>query len=313
MSLSRRDFIKGALALSSMATMELSASPLLRSVLREQHSYQVIYQHPQWYQHLLNFMAAQFYLFEDIDIHAKAQTISGEESEEMLVFARLQALLAEHPLNLALTNQQRFSAWQAHAAELFNQHLGARRVQGYMSIGLPHSDYDPVQNCANIMGPKVALTNPIAADYLLPNYATKVGTAGVEELPLAQLEQLTKHNAGAFDCVALHQSPERYSSAAFTTLLGNLHHCLSADGILATRLYDVSAPLQSHFAAVIADWQLLLEGQSWQQALTHRARQKSLSGWQTEFAAHGFSETHRVRVNQHAALPEYVVFYQKVS
>ena len=308
MTLSRRAFLKSGFAAAGLTSLDAFASPWIRALLNESNSYHALYLNKYLFNDFTALLAKQLHLYQDAEIHTQALKCAANMQDEALIYQRLSAILASSNLNIQLLNMHRLQDQQVRFSQYLAELIQHQRFSGYISFGLPNSEFDPINHLPFFNGATYTMTHTLSEQYTPLPRADFTGVIHPTEL----FTQASHINAPKAELAAIYNGPHSYSSNKFTHMMLNIKQHMPSGGKLIMPIFDVQHTAQKHLVSVFNDWQNLLHGHSWQSAQTHRNRLQPLEAWHREMAVYGYKVHKVIPLEKNTMLPEYLSIYEKV-
>lgn len=308
MTLSRRAFLKSGLAAVGLTSVDAFASPWIRALLNESNSYHALYLNKYLFHDLTALLASQLHLYQDSEVHIHALDCVANMQDEGQIYQRLAAILANSNLNMQLLNMHRLQDRQVRFSQYLAELTQSHKFSGYISFGLPNSEFDPINQLPFFNGETYTMTQTLQAPYSPLQRADFSGVVQPEEIKA----KTSKISAEMVELAAIYNGPHSYSSAEFMNIMLNIKQLMPSGSKLVMPLFDVQQPAHKHVVSVFNDWQNLLHGQTWQHAKIQRDRLQSVASWHKEMAVYGFKSNGVIPLVDNTMLPEYLSIYEKV-
>ncbi|MCF2860203.1 hypothetical protein L1286_22235 [Pseudoalteromonas sp. SMS1] len=308
MTLSRRAFLKSGFAVTGLTSIDAFASPWIRALLNESNSYHALYLNKYLYNDLTALLAKQLHLYQDSEIHAQALECVSKMQDEGLIYQRLSDILANSKLNMHLLNMHRLQDQQVRFSQYLTELTRTHSLSGYISFGLPNSEFDPINHLPFFNGQTYTMTHALNESY---SPLQRTDFSGVIQ-PIELIDSPPKINASSVELAAIYDGPHSYSSTDFTRMMLRIKQAMPSGGKLVMPLFNVQQPAHKHVVSVFNDWKNLLHGRSWQAAQIQRDRLQSLTAWHKEMAIYGYKVHAVIPLEENTMLPEYLSIYEKV-
>ncbi|MCG7550035.1 hypothetical protein [Pseudoalteromonas sp. Of7M-16] len=308
MTLSRRAFLKSGFAVAGLTSVDAFASPWIRALLNESNSYHALYLNKYLFNDLTALLAKQLHLYQDSDVHAQALECVSKVQDEGVIYQRLSAILANSKLNMQLLNMHRLQDLQVRFSQYLTEFTQMQKLSGYLSFGLPDSEFDPINHLPFFNGQTYTMTHALNESYSPLQRADFSGVVQPTEL----IGKTPKINASSVELAAIYDGPHSYSSAEFTSMMLRIKQVMPSGGKLVMPLFNVQQTAHKHVVSVFNDWKNLLHGRSWHAAQAQRDRLQSVTAWHKEMKVYGYKVHAVIPLDENTMLPEYLSIYEKV-